>query len=211
MLGERVRGWWGHVVDILAAFATLFGLTTTLGLGAQQIGAGLADVFGLTLGQGGVVVLILAITAVALGSVLLGMDASVKRLSEIDMWLAGGLFAFVLLAGPTLSLLERFAGGLGSYLYHLVPLPNPFGREDTRYVHGWTTFYWAWWIAWSPFAGMFVARISKGRTVREFIACVLVPAVACLCAVDERVRRPRARADRGRPRGGAGRGGGLPA
>ena len=180
VLGERVWGWWGHVIDILAVFATLFGLTTTLGLGAQQIAAGLTDVFGMQIGDTGIVVLIVIITAVALGSVMLGMDAGVKRLAEINMWMAVGLFFFVLLLGPTLTLLGRFFGTLGEYVVNFIPLSNPFGREDTGYMHGWTTFYWAWWIAWSPFVGMFIARISKGRSVREFILCVLVlPSLVC--------------------------------
>ena len=180
VLGERVWGWWGHVIDILAVFATLFGLTTTLGLGAQQIAAGLTDVFGVEIGQGGIVVLILVITAIALGSVLLGMDAGVKRLAEINMWLALALFFFVLLVGPTLTLLGRFGGTMVDYVTNYVALSNPFGREDTGYMHGWTTFYWAWWIAWSPFVGMFIARVSKGRTVREFITCVLLlPSLVC--------------------------------
>ncbi len=180
VLGERVWGWWGHAIDILAVFATLFGLTTTLGLGAQQIAAGLTDVFGMEIGQTGIVVLILVITAVALGSVMLGMDAGVKRLAEINMWLAVALFFFVLLLGPTLTLLGRFGGTMVDYLTNYVALSNPFGREDTGYMHGWTTFYWAWWIAWSPFVGMFIARVSKGRTVREFIVCVLLlPSLVC--------------------------------
>ena len=180
VLGERVWGWWGHTIDILAVFATLFGLTTTLGLGAQQIAAGLTDVFGMEIGQTGIVVLILVITAVALGSVMLGMDAGVKRLAEINMYLAVALFFFVLLLGPTMTLLGRFVGTMTDYVVNFVPLSNPFGREDTGYMHGWTTFYWAWWIAWSPFVGMFIARVSKGRTVREFIACVLVlPSLVC--------------------------------
>ncbi|RLQ89617.1 BCCT family transporter [Notoacmeibacter ruber] len=180
VLGERVWGWWGHAIDILAVFATLFGLTTTLGLGAQQIAAGLTDVFGMEIGQGGVVILILIITAVALGSVLLGMDAGVKRLAEINMWLALALFFFVLFVGPTLTLLGRFGGTMVDYVVNFIPLSNPFGREDTGYMHGWTTFYWAWWIAWSPFVGMFIARVSRGRSVREFIICVLVlPSLVC--------------------------------
>ncbi len=180
VLGERVWGWWGHAIDILAVFATLFGLTTTLGLGAQQIAAGLTDVFGMEIGQGGTVILILVITAVALGSVMLGMDAGVKRLAEINMWLALGLFFFVLLVGPTLTLLGRFGGTMVDYIVNFIPLSNPFGREDTGYMHGWTTFYWAWWIAWSPFVGMFIARVSRGRSVREFIVCVLIlPSLVC--------------------------------
>ena len=180
ILGERIWGWWGHIIDILAVFATLFGLTTSLGLGAQQVAAGLNDVFGMPTSTTLTVVLIIAITAVALGSVLLGMDAGVKRLSEINMIMAVCLFLFVLLVGPTLHLLGRFGSAMVDYVVNFVPLSNPFGRQDLNYMHGWTTFYWAWWIAWSPFVGMFIARISRGRTVREFIVCVLIaPTLVC--------------------------------
>jgi BCCT family betaine/carnitine transporter len=180
ILGERVWGWWGHTIDTLAVFATLFGLTTSLGLGAQQVAAGLNDVFGIASSTTVVVVLIIGITAVALGSVLLGMDAGVKRLSEINMIMAALLFVFVILMGPTIELFTRFGAVLTDYVVNFVPLSNPFGRDDLGYMHGWTTFYWAWWIAWSPFVGMFIARISYGRTVREFIICVLIaPSLVC--------------------------------
>ncbi|WP_295044997.1 BCCT family transporter [uncultured Paracoccus sp.] len=180
ILGDRVWGWPGHVIDTLAVFATLFGLTTTLGLGAQQVTAGLNDVFGIPGSDTLTVALIVGITAIATGSVVLGMDKGVKRLSEINMILAAVLFVFVLLAGPTLKLLGDFGAALRDYLVWIVPLSNPVGRQDTAFVHGWTTFYWAWWIAWSPFVGMFIARISRGRTVREFILYVLVvPSLVC--------------------------------
>ena len=180
LLGERVWGWWGHMIDTLAVFATLFGLTTSLGLGAQQIAAGLTDVFGIASSNTVVVLLIVGITAVALCSVLLGMDAGVKRLSEINMIMAALLFVFVILVGPTLALLSRFGDVMVEYVVNFAALSNPFGREDLGYMHGWTTFYWAWWIAWSPFVGMFIARISRGRTVREFIMYVLVlPSLVC--------------------------------
>ncbi len=180
ILGERVWGWSGHLIDTLAVFATLFGLTTSLGLGAQQVAAGLNEVFGIAPSSTVVVWLIIGITTIALGSVLLGMDAGVKRLSEINMIMAVLLFLFVLFAGPTLTLLQKFGGVMVDYAIQIVPLSNPFGRDDLGYMHGWTTFYWAWWIAWSPFVGMFIARISKGRTVREFIICVLIaPTIVC--------------------------------
>ena len=180
IFGDRVWGWTGHIIDTLAVFATLFGLTTSLGLGAQQIAAGMTDVFGVSASNTVVVGLIIFITAIALGSVLLGMDAGVKRLSEINMVIALGLFFFVLLAGPTMDLLARFGNVMVEYVVNFIPLSNPHGREDLGYMHGWTTFYWAWWIAWSPFVGMFIARISKGRTVREFILCVLIaPSLVC--------------------------------
>lgn len=180
LLGERVWGWWGHAIDVMAVFATLFGLTTSLGLGAQQIAAGLNDVFDTGASDTLIVLLIIGITAIALGSVLLGMDAGVKRLSEINMLMAIALFFFVLLVGPTVDLLVKFGLVMRDYVIYLVPLSNPFGRDDTGYMHGWTTFYWAWWIAWSPFVGMFIARISRGRTVREFVICVLIaPTLVC--------------------------------
>lgn len=174
ILGERIWGWWGHTIDILAVFATLFGLTTSLGFGAQQVAAGLNDVFGIASTPSLTVGLILGITAIALVSVLMGMDAGVKRLSEINMIMAVCLFLFVLLVGPTLLLLTKFGSVMVDYVKNFAALSNPIGREDTGYLHGWTTFYWAWWIAWSPFVGMFIARISKGRTVREFILWVMV-------------------------------------
>lgn len=180
IFGDRVWGWPGHIIDTLAVFATLFGLTTSLGLGAQQVAAGLNDVFGIPTSNMLTVGLILGITAVALVSVLLGMDAGVKRLSEINMVMAVLLFAFVLLVGPTLKLISTFGLVLKDYVVNFVALSNPFGREDLGYMHGWTTFYWAWWIAWSPFVGMFIARISRGRTVREFVFCVLIaPSLVC--------------------------------
>jgi len=182
LLGEKVWGWPGHVIDTLAVFATLFGLTTSLGLGAQQIAAGLNEVAGIEPTPGVTVALIVGITIVALGSVLMGMDKGVKRLSEINMLMAVALFFFVLFLSGAGTAIARYFGVMVDYVALLGPLSNPFGREDTSYFHGWTTFYWAWWIAWSPFVGMFIARISKGRTVREFVICVLI-APTCVCAL----------------------------
>ena len=174
LFGERVWGWFGHIIDTLAVFATLFGLATSLGFGAEQASAGLEHLFGIPVTDVTKVLLILAITAVALGSVVAGMDAGVKRLSEINMILALLLLLFVIVFGPTLQILTGFFTNTFAYLREVVPLSNPFGREDTEFMHGWTTFYWAWWISWSPFVGMFIARVSKGRTVREFVTCVLI-------------------------------------
>ena len=180
ILGERIWGWWGHIIDTLAVFATLFGLATSLGLGAQQANAGLNHVFGVPDTITVQIILITLITAVALVSVLRGLDGGVKVLSEINMVMAFGLLLFVLLVGPTLVILRDFVDGLGAYLVDVVPLSNPIGRDDTGYMQGWTAFYWAWWISWSPFVGMFIARVSRGRTVREFIICVLlVPSLVC--------------------------------
>lgn len=180
LLGERIWGWWGHAIDTLAVFATLFGLTTSLGLGAQQVAAGLNEVFGIAPSPTVTVLLIIGITLIALGSVLMGMDAGVKRLSEINMIMAVLLFIFVIIVTGVGTALSRYASVMVDYIAILPALSNPFGREDTSFFHGWTTFYWAWWIAWSPFVGMFIARISKGRTVREFILCALIaPTLVC--------------------------------
>lgn len=180
ILGERIWGWWGHAIDILAVFATLFGLTTSLGLGAQQVAAGLNEVFGIEPSATVTVLLIIGITAVALVSVLAGMDKGVKRLSEINMIMAVCLFVFVIVATGIGTAFTRYGEVMVQYVTLLPALSNPFGREDLSYFHGWTTFYWAWWIAWSPFVGMFIARISKGRTVREFILCALIaPTLVC--------------------------------
>jgi betaine/carnitine transporter, BCCT family len=181
LLGERVWGWPGHVIDTLAVFATLFGLATSLGFGATQANAGLNELFGLPIGATSQVMLITVITAVAIVSVVRGLDGGVKVLSEINMGLAFLLLAFVLLAGPTLVLLTGFVGNLGAYLQYLPGLSNPVGRADVNFVQGWTSFYWAWWISWSPFVGMFIARVSRGRTVREFMICVLlIPSTVCV-------------------------------
>ncbi len=178
ILGERVWGWPGHIIDILAVLATLFGLATSLGFGASQATAGLNYLFDIPDGDATKVFLIIGITAVALISVVAGLDAGVKRLSEINMVLAFLLLGFVIVAGPTLLLATGLFENLTAYLTHLPALSNPFGREDANFSQGWTAFYWAWWISWSPFVGMFIARVSRGRTVREFlIAVLLVPSL----------------------------------
>ena len=174
IFGERVWGWTGHVIDILAVFATLFGLATSLGFGAEQANAGLNHIFGIPVSDVSKVVLIVAITGVALMSVVAGLDAGVKRLSEINMVLAALLLVFVLIVGPTVAIFTGFFHNLYEYARYLPELSNPFGRSDDNFRQGWTAFYWAWWISWSPFVGMFIARVSRGRTVREFITCVLI-------------------------------------
>ncbi|AJE47198.1 BCCT family transporter [Celeribacter indicus] len=181
IFGDAVWGWVGHVIDILAVFATLFGLATSLGFGATQANAGLNELFGIPVGPTTEVLLISGITAIALVSVLRGLDGGVKVLSEINMGLAFVLLLFVLLIGPTGYLLSLFGGSLLTYLEYLPALSNPVGRDDLNFVQGWTSFYWAWWISWSPFVGMFIARVSRGRTVREFVICVLlIPSLVCV-------------------------------
>lgn len=174
VLGERVWGWPGHVIDMLAVFATLFGLATSLGLGASQASAGLTHLFGVPEGNWTMVLLIIGITLIATVSIVLGVDKGVKRLSAINMVLAALLMLFVIIVGPTLLILSGFFQSLWAYMVHVPALSNPFFRDDANFSQGWTAFYWAWWISWSPFVGMFIARISRGRTVREFLVSVLL-------------------------------------
>ena len=176
VLGERIWGWPGHIIDMLAVFATLFGLATSLGIGASQASAGLTYLFGIPSGNVTMVLLILGITSIATLSIVAGVDKGVKRLSQINMVLAFVLLLFVLIVGPTLVILTGFFENLWAYVVNLPAFSNPFFREDANFSQGWTAFYWAWWISWSPFVGMFIARVSRGRTVREFlIAVLLVP------------------------------------
>lgn len=181
IFGNAVWGWFGHVIDTLAVFATLFGLATSLGFGAEQANAGLNFLFGIPATDTTKVILIACITGTALISVVAGLDAGVKRLSEINMVLATLLLLFVIIVGPTLAIITGFFNNLVAYVEYLPALSNFVGREDKNFFDGWTAFYWAWWISWSPFVGMFIARVSKGRTVREFITCVLlIPSLACV-------------------------------
>lgn len=181
LLGERIWGWPGNLIDVLAVLATMFGLATSLGLGSSQAAAGLHFLFDAPLGNTTQILLVIGITAIALISVLAGLDAGVKRLSEINMVLAVILLGFVLIVGPTLAIVTGFFSNLGAYLEYLPALGNPVNREDANFSQGWTAFYWAWWISWSPFVGMFIARVSRGRSVREFMISVLiVPALACV-------------------------------
>ncbi|MEY8143682.1 BCCT family transporter [Falsihalocynthiibacter sp. CO-5D18] len=179
LLGERVWGWPGHVIDTLAVFSTLFGLATSLGFGTEQALAGFNFLFGWGTGNIAKVVLISVITALATISVIRGLDGGVKILSEINIGLALLLLLFVIVVGPTAIIFDTIVSGGIAYAREIIPLSNPFGRDDTNFMQGWTAFYWAWWISWSPFVGMFIARVSRGRTVREFLTCViLIPMLA---------------------------------
>lgn len=181
LLGDAVWGWPGHLIDILAVLATLFGLATSLGLGASQAASGLNFLFDVPLGQTTQIILVIVITAIATFSVVAGLDVGVRRLSEANMILAGLLLLFIIVVGPTMLLFNGFFSNLVSYLEFLPALSNPVARADSNFAAGWTSFYWAWWISWSPFVGMFIARISRGRTVRAFIISVLlVPSLACV-------------------------------
>ncbi|MDX1633828.1 MAG: BCCT family transporter [Marinobacter sp.] len=175
ILGDRVWGWPGHIIDIVAVLATIFGLATSLGFGAQQAASGLAYLFDIDGGLNVQVAIIAGVTAVATISVIRGIEGGVKLLSNANMMLAAALLFFVFFAGSTLAIIESIWTTTSAYVANILPLSNPFGREDdATWFHGWTVFYWAWWISWSPFVGMFIARVSKGRTVREFVTAVLI-------------------------------------
>ncbi|AAW87010.1 choline transporter of high affinity [Aliivibrio fischeri ES114] len=173
ILGDRTWGWPGHVVDILAVLATLFGLATSLGLGAQQAASGFHHVFGMDGGLGLQVAIIFVVTLLAVVSVMRGIDGGVKVISNINMLIAIVLLAFVALVTFAISMGTIPTTVMG-YVENIIPLSNPHGRVDEAWMHGWTVFYWSWWISWSPFVGMFIARVSRGRTVREFITAVLI-------------------------------------
>ncbi len=175
LIGERIHGPIGHAVDIFAVLGTLFGVATSLGFGVIQVNAGLHYLFGIPVGVTTQVVLIAVITAIATGSVVLGLDGGIRRISILNMILAAALLAFVLLFGPTVFLLQTLVQNTGMYLSSLFEMTfNLYAYEPTDWIGGWTLFYWGWWIAWAPFVGMFIARVSRGRTIREFTAGVLL-------------------------------------
>jgi len=181
LLGERVEGWLGDVIDVTAVVATMFGVATSLGIGAQQVNAGLNYLLEIPIATNIQVLLIAGITLLATISVFLGLHGGIRRLSEWNMMAAGILLITVLILGPTVFLAESIMQNMGGYIEHLVQLSfwtELYQRgEDgspTHWQQGWTIFYWAWWISWSPFVGMFIARISYGRTVREFMLSTLI-------------------------------------
>jgi BCCT family betaine/carnitine transporter len=174
LIGDHSWGPFGHLIDTVAVLATLFGLATSLGFGAQQASAGIAYLFGFEATIATQLAIITLVTAIALVSVLRGLDGGVKVLSNINMGLAGLLMLFVLVVGPTAAIFATMGTTVIGYVGDIVSYSNWFGREDEAWMQGWTVFYWAWWISWSPFVGMFIARVSKGRTVREFLIAVLI-------------------------------------
>lgn len=182
LFGDRIHGWIGHGVDVFAVFGTLFGLATSLGLGAMQINAGLTRLFGVPDSVVVQVACIAVITGCATTSVVLGLDKGIRRLSELNITLALLLLAFVFLAGPTTELLRALPARLFDYAVALVPLSIGLDHAgDGEWEKSWTLFYWAWWIAWSPFVGTFIARISRGRTIREFVLGVLLVPTIVSC------------------------------
>ena len=178
VFGQRTWGWPGHIVDMLAILATVFGLATSLGLGARQAASGLSFLFGIDSGLPTQIGFIILIALVTVASVVRGLDRGIRVLSNFTMALALVLLGFILLTGPTLTILMSYGDALAQYVGAYLPLSNFIGREDTTYFHGWTIFYWAWWISWSPFVGLFLARISRGRSVREFIGVTLLAPLA---------------------------------
>ena len=175
LIGKRIYGPIGHAVDIFAVLGTIFGVATSLGFGVMQVNAGLNHLFGLPVGIGMQLWLIAGITAIATVSVAMGLDGGIRRISELNMVLAVVLLGFVLVAGPTVFLLQALVQNTGMYLSNLFTMTfNLYAYQPTGWIGGWTLFYWGWWIAWSPFVGMFIARVSRGRTIREFVVGVLL-------------------------------------
>lgn len=174
-IGDRIYGPIGHAVDIFAVIGTLFGVATSLGYGVLQVNTGLNYLWDIPVNTNTQVILILAITALATLSVTTGLDKGIKRLSEINLFLAVALLFFILIVGPTVFLLQAYVQNIGSYASNILSSTfNLFAYEKTDWIGGWTILYWAWWISWSPFVGLFIARISRGRTIREFTFGVLL-------------------------------------
>ena len=175
LIGERIHGIAGHAVDTFAVFGTIFGVATSLGFGVMQVNAGLNHLFDVPVGIGVQMLLIAVITGLATISVWLGLDGGIRRVSELNMLLAVTLLVFVLVAGPTVFLLQTLVQNTGMYLSNIFSMTfNLYAYEPSGWIGGWTLFYWGWWIAWSPFVGMFIARVSRGRTIREFVVGVLL-------------------------------------
>lgn len=177
LIGKRIYGRWGDAIDTFATVGTIFGVATSLGFGVLQVNAGLNYLVGIEQSTGTQIGLIIFVSILAALSVFAGLDKGVKRLSELNLILAVILVVFVFLAGPTLHLLRTTVENTGQYLSNLFVMTfNLQAYESTGWIGGWTVFYWSWWIAWSPFVGMFIARVSRGRTIREFIlGVILIP------------------------------------
>ncbi|MGO2633879.1 MAG: BCCT family transporter [Galactobacter sp.] len=180
LFGERVKGWVGDVIDVLAIFGTVFGVATSLGLGVQQISTGMSEI-GIVDEADNVllVILIIVITFIAMMSVVTGIGAGMKWLSNINLTLAGLMLVCVLLLGPTLFLLQNLTESVGAYLANFMGMTFDVGAYQrgegaSEWFSNWTIFYWGWWISWSPFVGIFIARISRGRTIRQFVAGVMI-------------------------------------
>ena len=181
IFGERIHGWIGHSIDIIAVFGTLFGLATSLGAGAGSVSAGFNRLFGTPDTVTMQLIVIGVITLAATISLVTGVDKGIKILSEANMVIAGLLLLFVFMVGPTVFILERFTESVGFYFNDFVDRSFRLGQSGTSessWIKGWSVVYWGWWVAWAPFVGMFVARISRGRTVKDFVLSVMCVPVA---------------------------------
>ena len=175
LLGNKVYGPWGKAINVLAVVATLFGLATSLGMGVQQVSAGLAHLFNMPDTITSQVILIVLITFAATASVVAGLSGGVKRLSEINIVIAAVFLLFMIIVGPTLFIFDSFIQNLGEYVQNFFELSTwTETYQQSNWQNDWTVFYWAWWVSWSPFVGMFIARISRGRTLKEFVLGVLI-------------------------------------
>ncbi|MBU2924340.1 choline BCCT transporter BetT [Colwellia sp. 4_MG-2023] len=182
LIGDRIYQWPGHLVDIFAVVGTVFGVATSLGLGASQVNSGFSYLFNIDISLTNQIIIMFAITGLAVISVATGLDKGIKILSETNMILAVILLLLVFILGPTVFLLQAYLQNMGDYLADIVHNTfNLFAYKKTNWIGGWTIFYWGWWLAWAPFVGLFIARISRGRTIREFIIGVmLIPTVFTL-------------------------------
>ncbi|KAA0915516.1 BCCT family transporter [Psychrobacter sp. ANT_WB68] len=182
LIGKKIYGPMGHIVDTLAVFGTMFGVVTTLGLGVLQINSGLESLFGIPNNITVQIILIAFITMLAGLSLLMGLDKGIKRLSDINIFFTIVLLSFVIILGPTQFIFNSFFENIGNYLHQIIPLGlwTESYEGEANWQSSWTVFYWAWWISWSPFVGVFVARISRGRTIREFILGVLLIPITIL-------------------------------
>lgn len=176
LIGNRIYGPWGHAVDLLAVFGTVFGVATSLGLGVSQMASGLNVLFGIDSGLNTKLVLIAVVSVIATASAVSGVGKGIRILSEWNIWLSIVLLACFILFGPFQWLMGLFVTSLGDYLWNVIPMGFWTATESSEvaWQGGWTIFYWGWWLSWSPFVGVFIARISRGRTIREFMVGVLL-------------------------------------
>jgi len=181
VLGNRVWGWSGHLIEALAVFSTLFGIAVSIGLGTEQITGGIDYLFSIPPTDPSKVMVIALVVLTAMAALLTGINTGIGLLSRINIILAVSLMLFIIAAGPTLDILRHCLDSTATYIMSITSLSIWTGREDMDFLHEWTIFYWAWWFCYAPFVGMFIARISRGRTVREFLFFVLIlPTIFCV-------------------------------
>ncbi|WJY28392.1 MULTISPECIES: BCCT family transporter [Sporosarcina] len=183
IFGDKMNGPWGVLVDVLAVFATAFGVATTLGFGAVQINAGLNYLFGVSISTQSQFYIVLVVTVLFIASAWSGLSKGIQYLSNLNLVLAVLLLVLVVILGPTLLIFNMYSDSLGGYLTNFIKMSfgtSPLNTENRQWLDDWTIFYWAWWISWAPFVSMFIARVSKGRTIREFIVGVMIaPTILC--------------------------------